>query len=202
MTSAGVQKARSGVFIDGANLFWAGRSLEAEGKERWTIDFLKLKEYLKQKYSPAFFKFYDCVDEKPTNAKYVERAVGSSNFHKKLSGYGYDVILKPLKYIQDKHTKKIFTKGDMDVAIVVDIKNALSDIDNVILFSGDSDFLPVVQDAHAAGKYIRVYSYQHTLAWELKDFAIKNVRCNYMLIDGLRDKLDYTAKKWCAKPRA
>lgn len=202
MTSTKVQQARSGVFIDGANLFWAQRKLEEQGEERWAIDFQKLRTYLKQKYSPVFYKFYDCVDQAPTNTTFRTRAIGSGKFHKKMSGFGYDVILKPLKYIRDRKTGIVTTKGDMDVAISVDVKNSLNDMDNVILFSGDSDFLPIVQDAHAQGKHIRIYSFEHTLAWELKDFSIKNARCNYKILDELKDELEYRQKKWPTKRAA
>lgn len=194
MTSTRVKAVRSGIFIDGSNLFWASKALEEEGKERWSIDYLKLKQYLKGRYSPVFHKYYGCVDVTPSNAIFQARALGAEKFHKKLGGFGYDVILKPLKYIRDKKTGEINTKGDMDVSISIDIKNSLNDLDNLILFSGDSDFLPVVEDAHQQGKYVRIYSYEHTLAWELKEFAIKNARCNYMLLDDLRNQLEYGAR--------
>lgn len=194
MSSEKVKKVKTGIFIDGANIFWAGRKLAEEGKERWVIDFQKLKAHLKKHYSPVFYKFYNCVDTTPTNETFKNRAVGADKFHKKLSGYGYDVILKPLKYLRDRKTGIITTKGDMDVAISIDIKNSLNDVDNVILFSGDSDFLPVIQDAHSQGKHIRIYSFKHTLAWELKDFAIKNARCNYKLLDELKGKLEYVSE--------
>ena len=196
MSSNKVKSISIGVFIDGANLFWAGRKLDEIGKKRWAIDFQKLKTYLKKRYTPAFFKFYDCTDDKPTNATFQTRAQGSSKFHKKLSGFGYDVILKPLKYIKNRSTGEITTKGDMDTSISVAVQNALNDIDGIILFSGDSDFLPVVQNAHSAGKFIRIFSFEHTLAWELKDFAIKNTRCNYKLLDEIRSEIEYTEKQW------
>ena len=196
MTSGKAQNAKAGVFIDGANLFWACKDLEECGKERWAIDFFKLKDYLKKKYSPVFYKFYDCVDENPSSELFKQRALGSSKFHKRLGGYGYDVQLKPLKYIRDKKTGAINTKGDMDTTISLDIKNALNDIENVVLFSGDSDFLPVVTDAHAAGKHIRIFSFEHTLSWELKEFSIKNARCNYKILDKLRGEIEFTSKVW------
>ena len=129
--------------------------------------------------------------EKPTSQKFILRAERAQVFHAKLSTYGYEVILKPLKYIKDRKTGKITTKGDTDVSISIDMKNSLSEAENIILISGDSDFLPVVQDAHAASKHIRIYSFEHTLAWELKYFAIKNTRCNYKLLDELKNELEY-----------
>jgi|GEM_PF-596170 len=196
MTSNKIQSVRSGVFIDGSNLFWAVNILEDVGKEKWAIDFSKLKRYLKDNYSPIFFKFYNCVDEHPTNELFRSRALGTEKFHNKLKGLGYDFVPKPLKYLHDKKTGEISTKGDMDVSISIDIKNSLNDMDNIILFSGDSDFLPVVEDAHTRGKHIRIFSFEHTLAWELKEFSIKNTRCNYKLLDELRDKIEYLDKKW------
>jgi uncharacterized LabA/DUF88 family protein len=79
----------------------------------------------------------------------------------------------------------------MDIEITMGIYETLSDIDTIILVSGDSDYHSVIQKFHAQGKYIRIYSFANRLSWELKTFAIKNPRCNYILFDDLKDELQF-----------
>jgi uncharacterized LabA/DUF88 family protein len=181
MVSSKVKQARTGVFIDGSNLFWA-----AKKDLGWQIDYKKLKEYLKKYYSPIFYNYYGCQDIKPSSDDFKRKAKGQEKFYNILEGLGYNVEKKPLKYLNNHDTK-----CDTDVEITVDIKNTLDDLNNIILFSGDSDFLKVIEDCHSRNKYIRIFSFKRTLAWELKTFAIKNPRCNYKLLDDLREELEF-----------
>lgn len=181
MTSNKVRKIKTGVFIDGSNLFWASK--KGLG---WRIDFKKLKKYLKKHYSPIFFNYYGCEDIRPSTENFKRKAKGQEKFYNILDGLGYNVEKKPLKYLNCNETK-----CDTDVEITVDMKNSLDDLDNIILFSGDSDFLKIINDCHSKGKHIRIYSFKETLAWELKMFAIKNPRCNYRLLDELKSELEF-----------
>lgn len=183
MSSNKVKNVRTGIFIDGSNINWALKNL---GEEKWMIDYIKLRKYLKKHYTPIFYNYYGCVDEDPSSERFKLRADKQIKFYKKLEGFGYNVITKPLKYLSTGATK-----GDMDVEITVDMMNSLDDVDNIILFSGDSDFLSMVKDAHSDGKYIRIFSLEGSLSWELKTFAIKNPRCNYIIIDKLKSEIEY-----------
>jgi len=187
MTSNKVKSVRTGVFIDGSNLFWAVNMRDRNTREKlhFQICFEKLKEYLKGRYSPVFYNYYACEDNNPKNEIYKKRAVGQKKFHDKLDGLGYNVLRKDLKYVGKT------TKGDTDVEITMDMNKLVNDYDNIILFSGDSDFLPAITYFHSIGKHIRIYSFEKTLAWELKEFAIKNPRCNYKLLNELRLELEF-----------
>lgn len=187
MINTRVKKTRVGVFIDGSNLFWSVLDMKRKNPSTaWSLDFSKLKQYLKDQYSPEFYNFYTPVNTNPTSTKYAIGAKNQEKFLRRLEGMGYKVIRKPLKYQVDGTTK-----GDMDVDISVDVHNSLDDIDTIILFSGDSDFLPLINDCRNRGKFIRIYSFKMHLAWELKMFAINNTRCNYRFIDDLREELEY-----------
>lgn len=187
MTSNKIKKVRTGVFIDGSNLFWAVNMRDRNTGEKihFQICFEKLKKYLKRQYSPVFYNYYACEDNKPRNEIYEKKALGQKKFHNKLDGLGYNVSRKDLKYIGKN------TKGDTDIEIAMDMNKLVNDYDNIVLFSGDSDFLSAIKFFHSIGKYIRIYSFNKTLSWELKDFAIKNPRCNYKLLDELRSELEF-----------
>ena len=171
-------KGKSGVFIDGSNMFWAQKDAG------WFLDYDKLKMHLRKAHSPSLFNFYGCVDINPGNRGYSEKAQRQLAFYKKLDGMGYKVATKPLKYMASG------TKCDMDVDLVVSVYEYIDDLDTIILFSGDSDYLSAITKFHSLGKQIIIYSFAEYLAWELKDFAIKNPRCRYVELDSLRNELE------------
>ncbi|OBT07958.1 nuclease [Vibrio sp. UCD-FRSSP16_10] len=67
-------------------------------------------------------------------------------FHHILRGIGFEVKLKP--YIQRSDGS---AKGDWDVGITIDIMEKASQVDTIILLSGDGDFELLVK--HVANRY-------------------------------------------------
>lgn len=61
-------------------------------------------------------------------------------FHHILRGVGFEVMLKP--YIQRRDGS---AKGDWDVGITLDAIEIASDVDEVVLVSGDGDFSMLVE---------------------------------------------------------
>ncbi|MGC1176971.1 MAG: NYN domain-containing protein [Candidatus Saccharimonadales bacterium] len=180
------KKLRCGVFIDGSNVLWG--SLNMKKDDRWFVDYAKLKDYLKDRYKPQFYKFYGAIDTKPKTDVFVRRAAGQAKMYAKLEGMGYDVITKPLKYIrQSDGTFK--TKGDMDIELTMGIMAALDDLDTIVLLSGDCDYHTPVKSFHAQGKYIRILSFDNLLSWELRTFAMNNTRCSFKILDELKEEI-------------
>lgn len=177
---------RTGVFIDFSNLFWQVKMKNPKTNERinYDIDFLKLRNFLKTEHSPVFYNFYACQDLQPKKEPFITKAATHKKFLNFIAGIGYNVALKDLKHVGTT------TKCDTDVEITMDLHKHAPDTDNIVLFSGDSDFLEAVKYFQSIGKYIHIYSFKSGLAWELKLFAIQNSRCNYTLLDDLRDELE------------
>lgn len=188
MVSNKIYKMKSGVFIDYSNLFWAEND-----HYNWTIDYLKLKEYLKKRYSPVFHNFYCAKDTNPTTPEFKRKAQGSESFYAKLVGYGYNVIAEPLKYIKDEG-KEPFTKGDRDADIITAIGASLKYIDAVILFSGDGDFLKTIKYCSDNGKYVRVYAYDKSFAHGVRTFLFNQPKCNFKLLDEIKESIRFDKK--------
>ena len=179
---------RCGVFIDGSNVLWG--SLNMKPEDRWFVDYGKFKAYLKEKYRPQFYKFYGAVDTEPKSPHFVEKARKQAKMYAKLEGMGYDVITKPLKYIK-QDDGSYTTKGDMDIELTMDIMGALNDLDCIVLVSGDCDYHTPIKSFHAQGKFIRILSFEELLSWELRTFAINNIRCNFKILDELKENIMY-----------
>jgi len=174
---------RSGVFIDFSNLFRSiGKKDEVTNEKiNYDICYIKLRQFLKEQHnSPVFYNVYACVDTIPKIEPYITRALKHKRFLKFLSGVGYNVIQKDLKYLQNT------TKCDTDVEITMDLHKFDPDIDNIILFTGDSDFLKAVQHFQSKGKYVHIYAFKCSLSWELKTFSYQNPRCNFTFLDDIK----------------
>jgi len=148
------KKLKAAVFIDGANLFFA------EKDAGWFIDYQKLKKHLASQYRLIFLCYYNGF--RPKEKKKM------SNFFNVLKRFGYQVKTKPVKRIYDQRNKKYTYKCNFDAEIVLDTMLNLDKADVIILVSGDSDFLCLLQHLSEIKKKFFVYSFRKNIAWEIK----------------------------------
>ena len=82
---------------------------------------------------------------------------------------GFYAFTKPLKKIKirDGETGYIY-KANFDVEIATDILLDKSKVDEIIIFSGDSDFEYLVKRLKDTGKKVSIFSSRKTISWELK----------------------------------
>ncbi|NTW70284.1 MAG: NYN domain-containing protein [Chlorobiaceae bacterium] len=144
---------RAAVFIDGANLFFTQRHLG------WQIDFSRLMAFFMSGYASVQANYYVPASE-PVSEE-------NAAFTRVLTAHGYRIISKPVKKIVNKVTGEIIIKGNLDVELVVDALSKVDLYDTFILFSGDSDFLPLLRALRDKGKEVIVYSTQGVSAREL-----------------------------------
>lgn len=135
---------RTGLFIDGANLYSASRNLGFD------VDYRQLLEYFSDKtrivrayYYSALLDNEDYSPLKPLTDWLVYN--------------GYTLVTKPAKEFTDASGRKR-VKGNMDVEIAVDMLGMASHLDHVILFSGDADFRPLVEAVQRQGVRVSVVS--------------------------------------------
>jgi uncharacterized LabA/DUF88 family protein len=144
---------RAAVFIDGANLFFTQRHLG------WQIDFSRLMAFFMSAYASVQANYYVPASE-PVSEE-------NAAFTRVLTAHGYRITSKPVKKIVNKETGVIVMKGNLDVELVVDALIVVEQYDTFILFSGDSDFLPLLRALKEKGKEVIVYSTQGLSAREL-----------------------------------
>jgi uncharacterized LabA/DUF88 family protein len=144
---------RAAVFIDGANLFFTQRHLG------WQIDFSRLMAFFMSGYAAVQANYYVPASE-PVSEE-------NAAFTRVLTAHGYRITSKPVKKIVNKETGVIIMKGNLDVELVVDAMSGADQYDTFILFSGDSDFLPLLRALKERGKEVIVYSTQGLSAREL-----------------------------------
>ena len=135
---------RIALFIDGANLYSAAKSLNAD------MDFKKLIEFFRSSGVLVRAYYYTAIVEGEEYSP-IRPLVDWLDYN------GFTMVTKPVKRYTDAsgHTR---TKGNMDVEIAVDMLSMAPNIDHAVLFSGDGDFRYLVEAVQDKGVRVSVVS--------------------------------------------
>jgi len=135
---------RVGLFIDGANLYATARSLNFD------IDYRKLLDYFRSQAKLIRANYYTAMME---DADYspIRPLVDWLDYN------GFSVVTKPTKEFTDSAGRRKI-KGNMDIEIAVDIMELASELDHVVLFSGDGDYRRLVEAIQRKGLRVTVVS--------------------------------------------
>lgn len=85
---------------------------------------------------------------------YMEKRRKDLDFLRFLNRSGYYVVTKPVRVYRDYLTGEIAVKADLDIEIVLDMLRLADTCDEIVLVSGDGDFIPVIKEIQ--GKGVRV----------------------------------------------
>lgn len=141
------------VFIDASNIYHSQKDLG------WRIDLKKSMDILKSELTLFGVYYYLAYD--PTNG-------AQGKFLDFLEIMGYKVRKKPIKWIKDVRSEQGgYHKGDLDVEITIDALHNRDQYDSVLLFSGDSDFEPLIKYLKYFGKRCVVISTKGHISIEL-----------------------------------
>ena len=135
---------RIGLFIDGANLYAAARSLGFD------IDYKRLREEFAGKARLIRALYYTALIEDQEYSP-IRPLVDWLDYN------GYALITKPTKEFTDSMGRRK-VKGDMDIEIAVDMMELADVLDHAVLFSGDGDFRRVVEAVQRKGVLVTVVS--------------------------------------------
>lgn len=144
-------KGKTAVFIDAANIELSAKDL------KFKVDYRKLYKWLETGLQLEFIGFY--------TARFDNQ--GHDAFLTILKKTGYKLITKPLKVIKNRRDGGHLRKANFDVEIAVDAMKRLSHFDNLILFSGDSDFHYLINELKRNGKVVMVVSVKYHISREL-----------------------------------
>ena len=135
---------RVAVFIDGANLYAATRSLEFD------IDYRKMLAEMKS-WGRLLRVFYYTAIVEDDEYHSIRPLLDWLDYN------GFSVVTKNAKtYTDDTGRRKI--KGNMDIELAVDALEIAPHIDRAVIFSGDGDFTRVVQAMQRKGVRVSVVS--------------------------------------------
>lgn len=135
---------RLALFIDGANLYAAAKSLNTD------LDFRKLIDEFRRKGILVRAYYYTAVIEGEEYSP-IRPLVDWLDYN------GFTLVTKPAKRFTDA-AGQTRSKGNMDVEIAVDMMELAERIDHAVLFSGDGDFRHLVKAVQRKGVRVTVVS--------------------------------------------
>ncbi len=139
---------RLALFIDGANLYAAARAVGLE------IDFRKLLREFQSRGRLIRANYYTVLAENDDYSP-IRPLVDWLAYN------GFNVVRKPAREFTDREGRKRM-RGSMDVELAVDLLEAASYCEHIVLFSGNGDFRRVVEAAKARGCRVSVVSTMET----------------------------------------
>ena len=152
------------VFIDASNVWNAVKSAKK------FIEYKTLKNYFRKNFNANKVEifYYDAYPKDGTRDYDLD---GKHRFYTYLKkGLGFTVRKKELKRISiiGENGESIIEKGNMDVEITIDALHNLNKYDMAVLFSGDADFLALVNYLKNHGRKVYIFSSKNNISEELR----------------------------------
>jgi len=138
------QEERVGMFVDGANLYSAAKSLGFD------VDYKRLLELVQQRGRLVRAFYYTALIEDQEYSP-IKPLVDWLDYN------GYTMVTKPAKQFTDA-TGRLKIKGNMDIELAIDMLEMADKLDHVLLFSGDGDFRRLVEAVQRRGVRVSVVS--------------------------------------------
>ena len=135
---------RLGLFIDGANLYAAARSLGFDIDYKRLLDLFATKGHLVRAF------YYTALVEDQEYSP-IRPLIDWLDYN------GYTMVTKPTKEFTDAMGRRKI-KGNMDIELAIDVLEMAEHLDHVILFSGDGDFRRLVEAVQRRGLRVSVVS--------------------------------------------
>lgn len=132
------------LFIDGANLYAAAKSLGFDIDYRRLLQEFQSKGYLLRAY------YYTALAEDQEYSS-IRPLIDWLDYN------GYTVVTKPTKEFVDASGRRK-VKGNMDIELAVNVMEMAETVDHIVLFSGDGDFRSVVEAVQRKGRKVTVIS--------------------------------------------
>ncbi|MCB5203402.1 NYN domain-containing protein [Neorhizobium sp. T786] len=132
------------LFIDGANLYAASKSLGFD------IDYRKLlKAFQKRGYLLRAYYYTALIEDQEYSS--IRPLIDWLDYN------GYKVVTKPAKEFTDSMGRRKI-KGNMDIELAIDAMEQSETADHLVIFSGDGDFTTLVEALQRKGRKVSVIS--------------------------------------------
>ena len=136
------------LFIDGANLYAASKSLGFD------IDYRKLlKAFQKRGYLLRAYYYTALIEDQEYSS--IRPLIDWLDYN------GYKVVTKPAKEFTDSLGRRKI-KGNMDIELAIDAMEQSETVDHFVIFSGDGDFTSLVEALQRRGRKVSVVSTMQT----------------------------------------
>jgi len=168
------QREKIALFIDGANLYAASKSLDFD------IDYKKMLKYFNSKGYLLRAYYYTALIEDQEYSS-IRPLIDWLDYN------GYCVVTKPTKEFTDASGRRK-VKGNMDMELAIDAMQLSDTIDHVVLFSGDGDFRSLVEALQRKGRKVSVISTMKTQPSMISD-ELRRQADQFIELTSLKDEI-------------
>lgn len=162
------------LFIDGANLYAAAKSLGFD------IDYRKLlKAFQERGYLLRAYYYTALVEDQEYSS--IRPLIDWLDYN------GYKVVTKPAKEFTDS-TGRRKIKGNMDIELTIDAMELADAVDHFVIFSGDGDFRSLVEALQRRGRKVSVVSTLSTQPPMIAD-DLRRQADHFIDLKALRDEI-------------
>jgi uncharacterized LabA/DUF88 family protein len=166
---------RVALFIDGANLYSAAKSLGFD------IDYKRLLTMFATKGRMVRAFYYTALLEDQEYSP-IRPLVDWLDYN------GYSLVTKPAKeYTDSQGRRKV--KGNMDIELAIDMMEMVDRLDHVVLFSGDGDFRSLIEAVQRKGVRASVVSTIRTSPPMIAD-ELRRQADQFIELDQLAEKIE------------
>src|ERR1700750_3311236 len=138
------ESERVALFIDGANLYSAARSLGFD------IDYRRLLKVFREKGRLVRAYYYTALVEDQEYSP-IRPLIDWLDYN------GYTMVTKPTKEFTDAMGRRKL-KGNMDIELAIDVMEMAQSLDHIVLFSGAGVFRRLVEAVQRKGVRVSVVS--------------------------------------------
>jgi uncharacterized LabA/DUF88 family protein len=161
------------LFIDGTNLYAAAK---ANGFE---IDYKLLRQEFMRRGKLLRAFYYTIIQEYPDGHDPVRPLIDWLDYN------GYAVVAKPAREYTDSLTNRKKVKGNISVELTVDALELSKRMNHAVLFTGDGDFIPLVESLKRNGVRVSIVSTK-TSAISLVSDDLRRAADNFIELGELR----------------
>ena len=171
---------RLALFIDGANLYAAAKSLGFD------IDYKLLRQEFMRRGKLLRAFYYTALLESEDYSP-IRPLVDWLHYN------GFTMVTKPAKeFIDSQGRRKI--KGNMDIELTVDAMELAPRMDHAVLFSGDGDYKSLVESLQRQGVRVSVVSTIRSQPPMIAD-ELRRQADNFIELDELKDVIGRTPRE-------
>ncbi len=175
------------LFIDGANLYAASKSLGFDIDYRKLLGAFQKRGYLLRAY------YYTALIEDQEYSS-IRPLIDWLDYN------GYKVVTKPAKEFTDSMGRRKI-KGNMDIELAVDAMEQAETVDHLVLFSGDGDFTTLVEALQRKGRKVSVVSTMATQPPMIAD-DLRRQADHFIDLATLKDEVGRDASERAQRPQS
>jgi len=165
---------KSLILIDASNLYYGFINYN------WELNYVKFYRWLHKNFAPIGIYFFDgTMTQKTFFEKYPNYTLQDfilhkdkeNDFFKMLKHVGYKIRTKPVASVYDKTSGDYKRKCNFDVEITILALDLLNDYDELVLCSGDGDFIKLLKYVKGKFKKTMIIAHKDRTNQELKKTA-------------------------------